>query len=639
MRVVLAVAGEPAVRETLRSALNQDDLVLIEGTMAGAMRRLAALQVDAIVVEDRVDLGLSAVPELRSLAPHVPLALLTPREDTLFRQRAQDAGADTCLPQSPSAQAIERFLQVSAAAEPLQSRIAPREEANPMADVLRAHEQIVQWLVLMAGQRWDLPVLAQETVRVVAHAFGAMRCAFVWGEGEAGRVAASIGYAPAVVDELQFSFSHGLLFQLNQHAALLAAGDELLTPQTQRELRLLHGQLGVPLLRDGQVMGVLVLAEKGTGGGYRAPEKNLLLLLARCLPMLIADPAAGDRQNRPQEAGLDRLISRLASGLVTVGHDRNVHMVNPSAERILGRTAEELVGRDVAELGSAFARVAAAALADGAPRLRQVIQDPLYRGPIGLTASPLNGDGVAVLFSSLPLAVAEPAADETPFWQYLASRLAQEIKNPMVAVNTYAQLLPHKFSSIEFRESFASTVQSEIGRINRVVEILFAYAEEPQLDARPVNFAALAAAIIEEHETDWAQQGVTVSRSIDDSLPKLQADPYFLQRACEHLFQNSVESMPRGGSMEIQIRSASHQVELEVRNSGLAIPDEDLRRLFLPFFSTKERGMGLGLPLARRYAEAHGGSLFIQDNQPGRVSFVLRLPYSGDSNADPLDYR
>ncbi|MCC6142752.1 MAG: PAS domain-containing protein [Candidatus Hydrogenedentes bacterium] len=630
MRVVLAVAGEPAVRDTLRNALELEDLIVLESTTAGALRRLAAFHVDLIVVEDSQQLGISAVPLLKRAAAKVPLALLTERQDARFERRARDAGVDTCLRPDTADAALHMFLKGRPALSVEPRVSAAHAEEDPAAAALRAHEHVLEWISYAAGRKWDLAALANEAVRHAARAFAATRCALILAEGETARIAGQVGYAASIVSQLQLSFGRGLMRHLNQEAAILHSGDAALPLLARRELELLHGRVAVPLLWDGQVPGALVLAEKATGGGYTPEERRLLILFGRCLSVLLLET---DTRRHAAQPELARVVHRLSTGLITIGHDQQVRSANPSAERILGRSCDELIGRDVSQLGDAFAGLARASLADGSPRTRQVIRDDRYGTPIGASVSPLNGDGVAVVFARLPQSVGDPGAAETPFWQYLAERLAQEIKNPMVAVNTYAQLLPQKYESPEFREAFAATVQSEIGRINRVVEHLFAFAHESRLEPRWLDLDALLRVTLRNLDPLWRSREIDLVQEFAAPL-RMYSDPRLLEGVCEQLARNAAEAMPKGGSLAISAKELDGLLEICWTNTGPAIADDDLPRIFLPFFSTRERGLGLGLALARRDVARLGGDISVAKNEPGQVSFLIRLPYPGDRDAD-----
>lgn len=132
-------------------------------------------------------------------------------------------------------------------------------------------------------------------------------------------------------------------------------------------------------------------------------------------------------------------------------------MMNESAENILA-LHDDIIGQSVQRLGSAFADVALRAMTENRALLRQEVRDVSTGSTVGISAEPVAEHGVALIFARLPQRDApQPAEDMlgSPYWEFLSARVAQEVKNPLVAINTFAQLLPRKYESPDFRPSSA----------------------------------------------------------------------------------------------------------------------------------------------------------------------------------------
>lgn len=148
----------------------------------------------------------------------------------------------------------------------------------------------------------------------------------------------------------------------------------------------------------------------------------------------------------------------------------------------------------------------------------------------------------------------------------------------------------------------------------------------------PVKLNELITAVLEEMGPAAAQAGVELSFKTVAGLGELQGDPAGLQQLLDNLVSNGIRYTPRGGTVEVRARRTAHFLRLEVEDTGIGIPEEDIPRLFEDFFrspSARERvpeGTGLGLSIVKAVAEQHGGTVSVE-SEPGRgTRFTVDLP-------------
>ena len=142
----------------------------------------------------------------------------------------------------------------------------------------------------------------------------------------------------------------------------------------------------------------------------------------------------------------------------------------------------------------------------------------------------------------------------------------------------------------------------------------------------PLDLDELVAALLDFVGPELAAARVRVVRELAGDLPPIEGDEAQLRAVALNLVRNSREAMPSGGTLTVRTRQAEGGVELAVADSGGGMPPEVLARIFEPFYTTKERGTGLGLAYARRVVAEHGGTIHC-DSAPDRgTTFTLRLP-------------
>ena len=203
---------------------------------------------------------------------------------------------------------------------------------------------------------------------------------------------------------------------------------------------------------------------------------------------------------------------------------------------------------------------------------------------------------------------------------------AQEIKNPMVAISTFAQLLPKKYRSEEFRNEFAEIVQKEVERINEVVEALYEFAGHARLSLQCCKLNDHVRNILDRFDENLETRRIILETHFDDEDALVNIDRTQFALAVESVIQNCIDAMPKGGTLIVTTRRENGRSELIIADTGEGINEQDAPLIFTPFFSTKENGMGLGLTMASRILREHEGHLELVGDPEGGGSFVFNLP-------------
>lgn len=209
----------------------------------------------------------------------------------------------------------------------------------------------------------------------------------------------------------------------------------------------------------------------------------------------------------------------------------------------------------------------------------------------------------------------------------VAAAFAHEVRNPLNAVSMGLQRLGAEFrpEPAEAYARFVDLMQGEVRRLNAIVEQFIALARPLPLKPDRFPLEELLRELVALVEAEAAQAGVTVRLIPPSSLPPLVADRDHLKQVLLNLMLNAVQAMTTGGTLTLSADAARDRLTLTVADNGPGIAADVLPRIFDPYFTTKPGGLGLGLTIARRIVEAHGGALTVDSDGRG-TRFHVSLP-------------
>jgi signal transduction histidine kinase len=212
----------------------------------------------------------------------------------------------------------------------------------------------------------------------------------------------------------------------------------------------------------------------------------------------------------------------------------------------------------------------------------------------------------------------------------VAAGVAHELRNPLTAVKGIIQVNLRKATAGGLPSEDLAVIEHEIRRMERTLQTFLDFARPPQPDRRrlsPVDVVDRVFALVKGRAN---KQWVNLRLSQPDIAVQVEADQDQLQQLLLNLVLNALDAMPDGGSVEIELQPPRDgHVELYVRDTGPGIAPHVLPKVFETFVSSKETGVGLGLPVSRRIADDHGGSLSAYNLPGGGACFFLRLPALG----------
>lgn len=215
-------------------------------------------------------------------------------------------------------------------------------------------------------------------------------------------------------------------------------------------------------------------------------------------------------------------------------------------------------------------------------------------------------------------------ADQLAFLGGMAARIAHEIRTPLATIRGLLELLQSDLTAGDPRREYVDRVLIGVDRQNRLAENLLTLSQpEPEM----WQALSLPEALDELVAMRPRDPRLVVERCDSDAVPPVWGDPFRLAEVFTNLIDNALEAAPADGTVRVRVGPhGGEHVRVVVENSGSGIPAEIQERIFHPFFTTKARGTGLGLPIARQIVEAHHGRLHVETDGVSETAFVVELP-------------
>lgn len=219
----------------------------------------------------------------------------------------------------------------------------------------------------------------------------------------------------------------------------------------------------------------------------------------------------------------------------------------------------------------------------------------------------------------------------------LLAEVAHEIRNPLVSMKTFLELVPDHRDDPAFIEDFRKVVQEELGRMDRLLDALLRQAR-PERDTIAEDEAAPACqvadvfdALLRLLQKRAEQREVKLQTNIEEGLPAVAIGEDPLRQIVLNLVLNALDASPPASCVSLRAGAQAGQITVSVEDEGEGVPEALRSKLFEPFFSTREdRTGGLGLSIAKRLAEQAGGTIAVETGHTGGARFVVALPRAAD---------
>jgi len=477
--------------------------------------------------------------------------------------------------------------------------------------------------------------------------------------GQQYRVAAFRGLAPHVVESVSLRPDAGLPLWLAAEGRLIHI-DEAQTRAADtgardmaRELALLQAVVAIPLIARGELVAILTLGQRVTGGAYSRREAEILFDLATNLATVMSDIRA-HHLLRYEKQFNERILAHMSNGVITIGPDERVVLMNRRAEEILGMPARDVLHHDLRQLPSPLGDLLFETLTRGRSATREEIQLALRSLPLEVSTYRVLGEGAtpigAVLVFEDLTAQRQAArerreAEQLQLLTRIVARIADEIKNPLVSIRTFMELLEERYDDAGFRHHFAGVVGRDVRRLVEMFEKLAAlvnegdYKLEPvdvrlvveeclaELGAEPVPAGGAEACLLTFFD-ESTQKNASATFSCEGRSFVTRGDRGMLKKAVAYLVWYLLRKTP-GQDSKVSL-ALSHldkedHVRLTVASRTADVRPDELQRLFDPIQVVQRNLIDVGPCVSQRIVEAQGGRLEVKAGR-AEVSFSIELP-------------
>jgi len=657
VKLILLITGNFDTAKQIRRILHSDYSILTATSEESAIEFARSVLVDAILIDSSPPY--QKVGELvlrtRQLQPEAAVIALVPQE---IAEREKEEYLDGVydyirkpLSSTEVRHAVSRALErrtllqeVKLMRTQLDKISTPLSAGQVLTPTSQIYEKTLRELSKALAASFDIKRLLNLFLDAVTEMFrvGKISVLLLDEASNEYRIEISRGLHPEFCTTLKFPHKEGIAQWLQVHGRILKMEDVRDGPaapsslETKRELEILQAVVSVPLATKGKLIGILNLGEKATGARFTNEELETLFTLSSHVAVAIEDIFLY-QEVKYQKEFTESILGRMDSGLITINELEKVSVFNPKAGEILERKAHELIGKDLRALPSPLGDMLFETMRTGKNYEKFEVEIKSPKLPLEVSTRQLvNSNGKAVgslmLVSDIrlrrDLEQERGKANRLELLSKLTAGIAHEIKNPLSSMRTCVQLLKEKYEDEEFREFFQSTVTRDMDKVNDLIEKFVELTRPLELELSTQDVHSILDEVLSSLKNGEIPENIKLSTRYGASPSETEADRKELSKGLEYIIRNAVEAMAKGGSLTVSTLSDGDSIKVSVKDTGSGIPEEHLDSIWDPLFSTKNRGVGLGLPIGQKIITQHGGRIEIESMPNRGTTCHIYLPIS-----------
>jgi nitrogen-specific signal transduction histidine kinase len=642
--VTVAIVGAASLLQgQLRQALPDTSLFAFTEP-AAALDHIKRYAIDVVIwatpnTGDAEDF----VRSVREVAPTSVTVVVADGDD-------EKVSADFVLPEAHTLQQLGQVLRRAFERHRLLQEITslrthaavipePRAE-TPMSFAPPASDRLLKEFTRILAAGFDLPRTLEMFVDGVVELLRPARVALLLPDQQRGvyRVRVHRGLVPQIAESVRLAADRGLGHWLAVEGRPARVGD-VLDPRVVRDLALLQGNLAVPLLARGDLVAILVVGPPLVRNAYAAHEVETLFDLASHLASAVHGITLHQRLQSANQFNAE-ILEHMASGVVTIGADERIGILNRRAAEILDLEPRTVVGEDLRALPSPLGDMLYETLTAGRAKPTSEIRLALRGLWLQVSTYPVQGEraGAVLVFDDLTaqkeLAERKRETELLDLLTRVIARIADEIKNPLVSINTFMELIGERFDDADFRREFSGVVSRDVRRLVQVFEKLTGLVAGSDFNFSTLDIHTVVEQMIATVEAteEIGRPPVAIHFTREPAPLLVKVDPGQLRKALSYLVWYLAHHSPERTTVSVSIgrKADDHgpdDVRVSVSSRTAEVPAGELERIFDPVRMVQENVIDIGPAVSQRIVEALGGRLELRHARHD-IGFVVHLPAS-----------
>ncbi len=415
--------------------------------------------------------------------------------------------------------------------------------------------------------------------------------------------------------------------------------------------------VGIPS-RDG-LEGIMLLGPRLSGRIYGREEQEALQIICEQFAVSLENA----RLYTEAENGKiynEILLDSLVSGVIAINAQKRITVFNREASRITGMPAADVLGKKVDALPRPLAETVRKTLKTGDDVRDQethvardkeevviLVGSSIFRGHMGKVMGALLVLNDQTQVKKLEMQVRH--TDRLASVGTLSAGMAHEIKNPLVSLKTFTQLLPERYDDPDFRATLSTLLDHEVRRIDSIVNQLLHFARPAKPELSPASLHQILDNSLRLVEQPLQQKGIKLHCHYDADRDRIYADSSLLDQAFVNFFLNAIEAMEKNGRLSVStellattsdmpalVKDARNEPHIAVliNDTGKGIDHTDIASIFDPFFTTKAEGTGLGLSVTHGIIQEHEGAITVDSELMKGTTFRVAFPLIDAEDTD-----
>jgi nitrogen-specific signal transduction histidine kinase len=473
------------------------------------------------------------------------------------------------------------------------------------------------------------------------------------------------GLRPKVAESLRLRADEGLPLWLMTEARIIHQAEvesHLRIPtylEIHREMQALRSVASIPLIAAGTLVGILNLGERVTGLPYTDDELEVLFSLAGQVAIGIQDIDLY-HELQYQKVFIENILTYMSSGVISIGTDERIRIFNHRAAEILRKSAAEVLHEDLRLIPSPLGDLLYETLQHGVTYHKYEVELAAGKHPLEVSTYQIFDEqrqvsGSVMLFEDLTaqkqLDEERRRGDRLDFLNRVIGHIAHEIKNHLVSIKTFVELLDDRYDDPEFRYHFSNIMKYDIGALDSITEKLIDFSSKIsyRFEHGNINIAikncvsslisntqhSIKSGLGDHNGKEVFRPDVSNIRIIcEENFPLVAFDNEQFEKSLNYILLYLMSNMDGTGTIAISSnvdRSEYYDKSICIRITGIGcrIADAELQQLFDPFNIEQSDLIGVGPCIAQKIIEEHGGHLDIRQDKEGNVTVMILVPVSG----------